>query len=221
MKEVHRFDARLNQSLRAVVAYAEAHSTPLDPLLHELDRETHLKTLAPQMMSGLLQGQFLRLLSMIQGPRRILEVGTFTGYGTLCLAAGLTSGGHMDTVEVNDELAWIIRKYLRKAGLEEQVALHLGDAMDLLPTLPGPYDLVFLDAGKHDYIRHYELVMEKVNPGGLILADNVLWSGKVVEKPEDPDARLLHQFNEHVQRDERVENVLLPLRDGLMIARKR
>lgn len=211
----------LNLTFKKWNAYCEEHSTPPSPILRELERETHLKTLAPQMLSGPIQGQFLRLLSLLMQPEKILEIGTFTGYAALCLAEGLPENGRLYTVEGNEEIAYITRKYIRKAGLEDKVELHIGDAKEWLPQLQETFDLVFIDAGKNDYALYYDLVIEKVRPGGLILADNVLWSGKVVAGEKDADTLAIQAFNEKILRDERVENLLLPLRDGLMIIRKR
>ncbi len=203
--------------------YCEDFSDAPDTVLYELERETHLKTLAPQMMSGALQGQLLRLLSQLKRPRLALEIGTFTGYAAICLAQGLADGGKLHTIEVNPEREYLIRKYLKKAGLEGRVELHIGDALQLIPDLPAPYDLVFIDAGKQHYRTYYELIIDRVAPGGLILADNVLWSGKVATelRETDPDTRKLHEFNTLLKADERVESLLLPIRDGLLAARKR
>lgn len=210
----------MNSLVNALQSYCEAHSGQLNELLYELERETGLKTLAPQMISGHLQGQLLQMISQIARPGRILEVGTFTGYATICLARGLAEGGKMDTIEVNPELAYIIRKYLKKAGLTEKVKLHIGDALEIIPELSGHFDLIFLDAGKQQYQAYYELLIDRMPPGGLLLADNVLWSGKVLQKKKDTDTATLHAFNEMVQADERVDKVLLPLRDGLYLIRK-
>lgn len=201
--------------------YCLQHSTSPDALLHALERETHLRTLQPQMLAGPLQGLLLQMISQMIRPQRILEVGTFTGYGTICLARGLADDGLLHTIEAEDELAPIIYTYLRKAGLEARVKLHLGDAARIIPSLDESFDLVFLDAGKMDYALHYDLVFPKVRPGGFLLADNVLWSGKVVQDEKDRTAQALRAFNDRIQADERVENLLLPLRDGLMIMRKR
>ena len=212
----------MNDFLHKLNLYCEAHTTAQPAILHQLERETHLKTLAPQMLSGHLQGQFLAMLSKICRPRAILEIGAFTGYAAICLAQGLPEGGTLHTIEANPELEYLIRKYISLAGLDEKIHLHIGDAREVIPALPGPFDMVFIDAGKQDYIQYYDLVIDKVPRGGLIIADNVLWSGKVVsgERGQDQDAASIHQFNEKVQRDERVENIMLPLRDGLLIARK-
>jgi len=201
--------------------YCEAHSTPPSALLHALERETHLKTLAPQMMSGHLQGQFLQLLSNLMRPRRILEIGTFTGYATLCLAAGLAPEGELHTIEANPEVVYLARKYFALAGYTERIQLHVGKAETIIPQLPGTFDLVLIDAGKRDYADHYDLVIDRVVPGGLLLADNVLWSGKVLDENPDTDTQILQAFNQKIQADPRVDNLLLPLRDGLMLMRKR
>lgn len=209
----HDLYARLND-------YCENMSTPPAELLYQLERETHLKTLAPQMMSGRLQGQFLRLLSQWMQPQRILEVGTFTGYATLCLAAGLPAEGELHTIEANPELEYLIRKYVQQVPQREQIHLHMGRAQEIIPHLPGSFDLVFLDAAKQDYPDYYELIIDRVNSGGCILADNVLWSGKVVQPEYDADTASIHAFSQMIQQDERVEQVILPLRDGLSLVRK-
>lgn len=202
--------------------YCLAHTTEPSAILSALDRETNLKTLSPQMQSGPYQGTLLRFISQMIRPRRILEIGTFTGYSTLCLAAGLEADGLLHTIEANDELAWIIGKYTAEAGLASKVRLHLGDAGQIIPTLDEVFDLVFLDAGKLDYQQHYEMALPKIRPGGFLLADNVLWDGKVAGGDnKDETARVLRAFNAQVHADERVENIVLPLRDGLMMVRKR
>jgi predicted O-methyltransferase YrrM len=201
--------------------YCEAHTSALPDYMKALERETHLKTLSPQMLSGPVQGQLLKLISQMITPVKVLEIGTFTGYSAICLAYGLAENGHLQTIEVNPELAGIIRKYIGLAGMDEKIKLHLGDAATIIPTLDGPFDLVWIDAGKQNYAHHYDLVIDNVRPGGFILADNVLWDGKVYAKNiKDKDAQALHAFNEKIQADPRVENVILPIRDGIMIARK-
>lgn len=204
-----------------ILPYCLQFTTPADPVLQALERETHLRTLYPQMLSGPLQGALLQLFSQLARPRRILEIGTFTGYSAICLARGLAEDGCLHTIEADDELVPIINKYIHRAGLADKIILHVGDASEIIPELDERFDLVFLDAGKMDYARHYELVLPKMNPGGVLLADNVLWSGKVPAEHPDPSAQALREFNARVHRDERVENLLLPLRDGLMVARKR
>lgn len=211
----------MQRSLRNIYHYCAAHSTPPSEVLHELDRETHLKTLAPQMMTGPLQGQLLRFISMWVKPQCALEIGTFTGYGAICIAEGLPSGGVLHTIEPNRELEHLIRKYVDKAGLNDRIQLYQGRAEDIIPQLDLRFDLVMIDGGKQDYTLHYDLVIDKVNAGGIILIDNVLWDGKVTQEKKDKDTLLIHQFNEKIQADPRVENLLLPLRDGVMIVQKK
>ena len=202
-------------------AYCQSHTSPLAPLLHELERETHLKTLAPQMLSGPLQGQLLRFFSLLLQPSTILEIGTFTGYSALCLAEGLQPGGVLHTIEADPELEYLIRKYVGKARMEERIRLHIGRAEEVIPALEGNFDLVFIDAGKQEYGNFYDLIIDRVRPGGLILADNVLWSGKVLDPGNDADALALCAFNDRVQADGRVENLMLPVRDGLLVMRRK
>lgn len=208
--------------LEKTLAYCLAHTSELSPVIKELERETHLRTLSPQMLSGAYQGMLLRFVSLMIRPRRVLEVGTFTGYATLCMAEGLADDGILHTIEANDELGWLIRKYLKKAGLESKVQLYLGDAAVIIPTLGEDFDLIFLDAGKLDYMAHYELVLAKTRPGGFLLADNVLWDSKVASDDEkDETAGALRKFNDCVQNDPRVDNILLPVRDGILLIRKK
>ncbi len=203
------------------LAYCQAHTSPASAVLMELERATYLRTLSPQMLSGPYQGTLLRFISQMIRPQRVLEIGTFTGYATICLAEGLAAGGQLHTIEANDELGWLIRQFLEKAELTEKVHLHLGDAAVIVPTLPEMFDLVFLDAGKLDYARHYELALSKMKPGGFLLVDNVLWDGKVaLGDSQDMTTQVLRDFNDLVQQDERVENILLPIRDGIMLVRK-
>lgn len=210
----------MNDFVQALHNYCEDHSTAQSQILHELERETHLKTLAPQMVSGHLQGQFLSLLSKLMQPKIILEIGAFTGYASICLAQGLQEGGILHAIEVNPELEYIAKKYYKKAGLEEKIKLHIGNAKSIIPNLNTQFDIVFIDAGKNDYAFFYDLVIEMVNPGGLILADNVLWSGKVIKGATDKDTKVIDAFNKKVKEDDRVENIFLPIRDGLVVARK-
>jgi len=198
--------------------YLSAHTTAESSLLQTLQRETYLRVLQPHMISGVVQGRLLAMLSKIIRPQYILEIGTFTGYAMLCLAEGLQPNGRLHTIEVNDELEEMIQKYIIKAGLEAQITLHLGQALHIIPTLPYTFDLVFIDADKLAYPQYYELALAKTRKGGSILIDNVLWKGKVLDlnTHKDKKTQALHAFNEMVTKDERVENVLLPLRDGLM-----
>ncbi len=201
--------------------YCLQHTTTVQPVLHALERETNIRTLHPQMLSGPYQGMLLQLISHMIRPRRVLEVGTFTGYSAICLAQGLTEDGLLFTLESNDEHAPIVRKHVHAAGLENKIRLILGDAIVLIPQFDEIFDLIFLDAGKLDYVRHYELCLPKLRPGGFLLADNVLWDGKVVHDKKDTTAQALREFNTMVQADDRVDNLLLPLRDGVMLIRKR
>jgi len=211
--KMYRFSKQIHE-------YCEAHTSPLPEVLAELERETHLKTLSPQMLSGRLQGQLLAFFSKMIHPKAILEIGTFTGYSAICLAMGLAPNGVLHTIEVNPELEYLIRKYINKAGFSEQIHLHIGRAQDIVPTLQTTFDLVFIDASKQEYAHFYDMVIDKINPGGLLLADNILWDGKVLTPENDPDAAALHAFNCKVEADPRVEQLLLPLRDGLLVARK-
>ncbi len=209
------------QDLKNLSKYCERYSTQPEQLLLELERETHLKTLAPQMLSGRLQGMFLSMISSWIRPSVILEIGTFTGYGTINLAKGLREKGVLHTIEVNPELSYISQKYFKKAGLDGKIQQHIGDAKDIIPTITQPFDLVYIDAGKSDYHLHYDLVIEKISKGGVIMTDNVLWSGKVGKGLKDKDTVVLESFNQKIMQDLRVENIILPIRDGLMVAIKK
>ena len=211
---------KMDDSRSKIDTYCEAHTTPQSDILYQLERETYLKTLAPQMASGHLQGQLLTMLCQLIQPKIALEIGTFTGYASICIARGLPENGILHTIEVNEEIVYISEKYFQKSGFVHQIKPYLGDAKNIVPNLPHPFDFVFIDAGKKDYAAHFDLVIDKVSPGGIILADNVLWSGKVAEKKLDKATKVLHDFNEKIQQDDRVENVLLPIRDGLMVIRK-
>ncbi len=201
--------------------YLLEHSSQEDPVLKELARHTYLNEVHPRMLSGHILGSFLTLISKMLSPERILEIGTYTGYSAICLARGLREGGRLTTIEVNDELRETSLGFFRRAGLEEQIDLINGDAQDVIPTLAGNFDLVFLDAHKDDYPAYYDLVIERVPSGGYILADNVLWGGKVLENPlPDATTLIIDQFNQKVNSDHRVENLLLPLRDGVMVIKK-
>ena len=203
--------------------YTEKYTQEESNLLKELNRETHLKILTPRMLSGHLQGRVLSLISKLLRPKYILEIGTYTGYAALCMAEGLTEGGQLITIDRNEELKPILEKYLLQSNVSNQVDLRFGNAIDIIPTLEDGIDLVFIDADKPNYSNYFDLVIDKMNPGGLILADNVLWSGKVTGeiKPNDKSTKAIHAFNQKVHADNRVENVLLPIRDGIMALRKK
>ena len=201
--------------------YAESHTARDSDLLQSLIRDTHLKTMAPRMLSGHLQGRFLSLISHLMQPKRVLEIGTFTGYSALCLAEGLAEDGILYALEANDELEYLIQEYIEKGNFQEKIKLIIGNALEIMPTIDEIFDLVFIDAGKRDYPLYYDLAIDKVRSGGLIIADNILWSGKVADDKKDLDTRMIDDFNKKIHADERVENILLPLRDGLMMARKK
>jgi caffeoyl-CoA O-methyltransferase len=206
--------------------YAEQHSTPEYTFLADLNRETNLTQVYPRMLAGHMQGMLLRFISQMINPHRILEIGTFTGYSAINLALGLSATaddeGLLHTIEVDPELEETIRKYLKEAGLEKKVVLHTGEAMKIIPTLDETWDLVYIDADKPNYLNYYKMVFDRVRPGGFILADNALWDGKVLEaNPRSRDTQGIIEFNDFVMNDSRVENLLLPFRDGVMICRKK
>lgn len=205
-----------------LTAYAEAHTSPESSLLQQLSRNTRAHIMAPRMLSGHLQGRLLSMISWMIRPRRVLEIGTYTGYSALCLAEGLTQDGRLITLEQNEELEDFARSYWRQSPLNNRIDLLIGQAADIIPTLEETFDLVFIDADKRNLSLYFELVLDKLRPGGFVLADNVLWSGKVIEplKPSDEDTRAVLAFNQLVHNDPRVENVLLPVRDGIMLIRK-
>ena len=192
-------------------------------LLNELNRETWEKVLIPRMLSGHLQGRVLSMLSQMIQPKNILEIGTYTGYSAICLAEGIQTNGTLHTIDINEELKPIVDRYIKKSGLENTIINHIGKAIDVIPTLSEKFDIVFIDADKTNYSNYYDLVFEKVNKGGYIIADNVLWSGKIIDTKEtlDEDTLALIAYSEKIQNDERVQNVLFPIRDGLMIAKKK
>ena len=203
--------------------YILDHIDSEDEILTELDRETNLKVLGARMISGHLQGQVLSLLSKMIQPTRILELGTFTGYSAICLAKGLKADGKLITIEIDDELESLAAKYFKKAGIEKKVDQRIGLALEIIPELDETFDLVFLDADKREYPEYYQLVFDKVRSGGYIIADNTLWSGKVLKKPKKDDLQTLGilEFNKMLKNDNRVEKVILPLRDGMTVVRKK
>lgn len=190
-------------------------------LLHRLERDTYIKTLAPQMISGKGQGKFLELLSKMISPQNILEIGTFTGYSTLCLAQGLKPEGKIITIDPNEEVTYIAEAYFNQSERKEQIILINGNARDEIPKLDFEFDLIFIDADKESYIHYFDLVIGKIRPGGIILADNILWSGKVLEENKDKKAQALDDFNHYVAAHPQVESVILPLRDGIHLIRKK
>jgi len=193
-----------------------------DDLLYELYRETHKKVLHPRMLSGKLQGRMLELISKMLMPYRILEIGTYTGYSAICLARGLAPEGWLDTIEINDELEDFIRHYLNRSGMEEKINLHIGDAREILTQLQGPYQLIFIDGDKRQYPDYLIHCKELLAPGGTLMADNVLWDGKVLDRvTRDAHTQGIRQFNDMVRDDSSLESLILPVRDGLMMARKK
>ena len=198
------------------------HTTHEDTVLEDLYRQTHIRFVNPNMATGHLQGKFLELISMMIKPENILEIGTFTGYSAICLAKGLKPGGKLITIELNDELNAFSHSYFCRAGAEGKITQLTGRAQDIIPGLDLMFDLVFIDGDKREYIEYYRLIIDKVKPGGFILADNVLWGGKVIEtKTTDPQARGIIDFNEMIRKETIIEEVIIPVRDGLMLIRKK
>lgn len=202
--------------------YIRKVSSEPDEVLKWLIKQTNLRTNHSRMLSGEVLGKLLEMLSKMLSPVNILEIGTFTGYSAICLSKGLTKGGHLDTIEINDELEDLVLEAFKRAGVSEKITLYKGDAALIIPTIDKTYDLVYIDANKREYCKYYELVIEKVRSGGFILADNVLWDGKVLLDPipDDAQTREIARFNEMIKEDHRVENILIPIRDGLNIIRK-
>lgn len=203
--------------------YVVSHSQDEPNLLQELNRETNQKILQPRMLSGHFQGRVLSMISKLLRPRTILEIGTYTGYSALCLAEGLQKDGRLHTIDINEELHDIQRKYFDKSSFGNQIIQHTGNALDIIPEIDASFDLVFIDADKENYSNYFHVVIDKLNKGGIILSDNVLWSGKVIQdvKPDDLPTKALIEYNELLKNDDRVETVLLPIRDGLTISRKK
>jgi caffeoyl-CoA O-methyltransferase len=204
-------------------AYATRSTTPESEILQRLHRETHLRTHMPRMLSGHLQGRILSLFSKLVQPKLIVEIGTFTGYSALCLSEGLAPGGRLITLEINDEVLPIAEKYFREAGVYESIEMRVGNAAELIQTIEGPIDLAFIDADKVNYPAYWKLIFPKLRSGGIIIADNVLWSGKVFEPSQhnDPDTTGLLEFTEMALQEKDAEQVLLPVRDGLLVIRKK
>ena len=201
--------------------YVVAHSQQEPELLQKLTRETYQKILQPRMLSGAFQGRILSMISKLINPKNILEIGTYTGYSALCLAEGMQPDGELHTIDVNEELVDFQRKYFDKSDYGQQIHQHLGDATKVIPKINASFDLVFIDADKPNYVNYFHTIIGKMNPGSIILSDNVLWSGKVLEplKPNDESTRVLLEYNKLLNDDSRIETVLLPIRDGLTISR--
>lgn len=212
--------------MEKIYQYIKDHATSPDPALEWVEKQTHIRTNHPRMLSGSVQGQVMRMLAQISGASRILELGTFTGYSAICLASALPADGHLDTLEINDELEDLILEGFERAGLADRISLHIGDCKETLRRFREErreYDLVYMDANKREYCEYYELIFDMVRPGGLILADNVIWDGKVCQDPLPQDKQTLGiaRFNDMVSADPRVESVILPLRDGLNLIRRK
>lgn len=201
-------------------AYAEAHTSPESSVLQALNAFTQSEVPMPNMLSGHLQGRFLALISRLVQPKYVLEIGTYTGYSALCLSEGLKKHGKLHTIDVNEDMKGIATDYFNRAGIADRIELHIGDAMEIIPKLKPTFDLVFIDADKVNYSNYFDLVIGKVRKGGLILADNVLWSGKVLDAKKDNRTKALDAYNKKVLADDRVTSILLPIRDGLNIAQK-
>lgn len=207
----------------ALFRYCVDHSSPEDDMLAHINRQTNLKVLKPRMLSGPVQGKFLELISKMLRPQLALEIGTYTGYASICMARGLRRDGKLITLDINEELETMVKTFFQRAGMENQIDYRIGNALELIPKIEGKFDLVFIDADKVNYANYYDMVVERMSQGGIILADNILWSGKVLaqyRKKLDKDTQAILDFNEKVQNDPRVENVILPIRDGIMMARK-
>jgi predicted O-methyltransferase YrrM len=203
----------------AIYHYCEKHSSVPNQALAELERQTHLQTTQPHMLSGHLQGQLLTMLVQLCNAKTVLDIGTFTGYSAICLAAGLQEGGIVHTIDIDEEKANLVNQFIEKSGFRQKINTHIGAALELIPSLETPFDFVFIDADKENYAMYYDLVIEKMRKGGLIVADNVLWKGKILAENKDKKTAIIDAFNHKIMNDPRVENLLLPIRDGLMIAR--
>ena len=207
----------------ALQTYIQNHIDDEPELLQELQRQAHITLLHPRMLSGHLQGNVLSMLSKMIQPKNILEIGTYTGYSAICLAEGLQKGGKLHTIDINEELERMVKDFFKEAGMLDRIHFYNGNALNIIPTFDITFDIIFIDADKKNYAAYYDMVFDKVKSGGYIIADNVLWSGKILDAPEkmDSDTKSIDLFNKKVNEDDRVENILLPVRDGLMIARKK
>lgn len=206
---------------KKIEEYALEHSDKESAILKKINRETNAKVMMPRMLSGHMQGNLLRLISKMIQPKQILEIGTYTGYSAICLAEGLPKDGKLHTIDINDELGKMVRNYFEEAELTNKINYYIGNAIEIIPTINEKFDLVFIDADKINYSNYYDLVFDKLNSGGFIIADNVLWSGKVLDDKKDKETQAIDEFNKKVKEDTRVERMLLPVRDGLMIVRKK
>ncbi len=205
-----------------IAEYIKSHSTPEDPLLANLNRETHLKTIYPQMISGPLQGKLLEFISRMIAPEYILEIGTFTGYSAICMAKGLSETGKLITIEINDELIKYSRKYFEKSGLSSKIKQLTGNAIAIIPSLPYTFDLIFIDANKKEYVSYFNLAFDKLAHGGYMIIDNVLWGNKVIGQQvhSDTETREIRKLNDLISNDTRIENIIIPIRDGINLVRK-
>ena len=204
-----------------ILEYSEKYSQQEPEILQELNRETHTKILNPRMLSGFFQGRLLSIISKLIKPKKVLEIGTYTGYSAICIAEGMNKNGIIHTIDKNEELNTIQKKYFKKSGLENNIIQYNGCALDIIPKIEEKFDLIFIDADKENYINYFNLVIDKLNNNGVILADNVLWSGKVINSEDhDLTTNVLREFNKSVNNDNRVETILLPIRDGISIIRK-
>ena len=204
-----------------IFEYSEKYSQQEPKILQELNRETHLKVLNPRMLSGFFQGRLLSIISKLIKPKKVLEIGTYTGYSAICIAEGMNKNGMIHTIDKNEELNIIQKKYFKKSGLEDNIVQYNGCALDIIPKIEEKFDLIFIDADKENYINYFNLVIDKLNNNGVILADNVLWSGKVINfEDHDLTTNVLREFNRMVNNDKRVETILIPIRDGISIIRK-
>lgn len=214
----------INQIMKFINDGIEEYSTKFtsseSDLLKRLNRDTFVKTINPRMLSGHMQGRFLSMISKMLSPKTILEIGTFTGYSALCLAEGLEKNGTIHTIDISEESAYFAKKYFEKSIYKKKIIQHIGNAIDIIPEIDNNIDLAFIDADKENYSKYYHLIFKKLKIGGYIIADNVLWSGKVLDKNQDKETIALSKYNQLIHNDKKVENILLPIRDGLMICKK-
>lgn len=207
--------------LKELYAYCDAHSHPEDPVLHELERQTYLQTIAPQMISGRMQGRFLSMISKLKRAQFILEIGTFTGYSALCLAEGLSENGQLHTIEISNDFDHIREQYAMRSPIAKKIVWHKGDAGEIIPQLDHSWDLVFLDAAKNKYLEYLDLLETKMQTGSILIADNVLWYGKVLEEKKDEETAILDQFSKRLRNSTNWETQMYPLRDGISISIKK